>query len=161
MRKNKDGVSLIALVVIVIVMGMFLSIAVISTKGMLQETEARKFAGELKQLEYLVKQSRILNDNKSLNFTERTLTISNLTSGQRKQMSEEIADGATQITLYELDFDVIDADDTAYGKKENNDENDVYVVSYTTGKVYYLKGFDWEEETYYTLTEELNKLLSI
>lgn len=161
MRKNKDGVSLIALVVIVIVMGMLLSIAVVSTKGMLQETEARKFASELKQLEYLVKQNRILNDNKSLNFTERTLTISNLTAEQRAQMSEEIADGATQITLYELDFDAIDADDTTYGKKENDDENDVYVVSYTTGKVYYLKGFDWEEVTYYTLTEELNKLLSI
>lgn len=161
MIDNKRGVSFIALVIIVIVMGILVGITTLSTKGLLQETDAREFASELKQIEYLVSQSKTLNDNKNLNFEARVLSLSNLTSEQKEQMSAEITSGATQITLYEIDFYDIDANDTIYGKKENDDANDVYVVSNTTGKVYYLKGFAWSGKMYYTLTDELKELLSI
>lgn len=161
MKNKKEGISIIILVIIILVIGMLTSMIVISTKGMLQETDAREFASELKQLEYLVKQSKILNDNENLNFVGRTIAVSDLSSEQKKQMREEIGEGATQITLYEIDYDAVDVASTMYGKKANEDENDVYVVSNTTGKVYYLKGYKWEGKTYYTLTSELNKLLSI
>ncbi len=158
-KSIKSGVSIVALIIVLIVMSMLVGITVMSTNGVIQETNAREFASELKQIEYLVKQSKILNDNEILNFPARTILVSNLTSEQNEQMSEEIVNGATQIVLYEVDFNTIGANNTIYGKKE--DENDVYVVSNTTGKVYYLKGFKWEEKIYYTLTDGLNELLSI
>lgn len=161
MKKSKKGVSLIILVVVIIIMGTLVGMVTISTKGMMEETNAREFASELKQLEYLVKQSKKLDDNVVLDFVPHVLTVSTLTAEQKEQMSEEIVSGVTSITLYELDFNVLDVNDTTYGKKENGDTNDVYVVSNTTGNVYYLKGFKWEDKTYYTLTNELNELLGI
>lgn len=157
----KNGISLVVLVIIVIVMSMLVSMTVVNTKDILQETGAREFASELKQLEYLVRQSKILNDNKNVNTVVRTLSLSDLTSEQEEQMSEEIGTSATQITLYELDLKAIGANDTIYGKKENEDSNDVYLVSYDTGKVYYLKGFAWKDKMHYTLTDELKELIAL
>lgn len=161
MKNDKKGISLIVLGVIIIVMGMLVGMVAISTQGIMKETDAREFASELKQLEYLVKQYKKLNDNADFNFTPHVLTVSTLTAEQKEQMTEEIASGVTSITLYELDFNELDINDTMYGKKEDGNADDVYVVSNTTGKVYYLKGFKWEDKTYYTLTDELNELLGI
>lgn len=161
MKNSKKGISLVILVVVIIVMGILVGMVAISTQGMMKETDAREFASELKQLEYLVKQNKKLNDNVVLAFTPRALTVSTLTAEQKEQMAKEIASGVTSITLYELDFNELDINDTMYGKKEDGNADDVYVVSNTTGKVYYLKGFKWEDKTYYTLTDELNELLGI
>lgn len=161
MKNNKKGISLIVLGVIIIVMGMLVGMVAISTQGILQETDAREFASELKQLEYLVKQNKKLDDNSILNFTPRVITVSALNAEQKEQMAEEIVGGVTSVTLYELDFNELDVNDTMYGKNEDGNVDDVYVVSNTTGNVYYLKGFKWEDKTYYTLTDELNELLGI
>lgn len=160
-KSAKKGISLIVLGIVIIVMGALMGIVVVSTSGTVKETEAREFASEIKQLEYLAKQARNLNDDKDFDFIPRTLTVSSLTSEQKTQMSEEIGTGVTSITLYEIDYDAIDATAVKYGKKAGGDTTDVYLVSNTTGKVYYLKGFKWENKTHYTLTDELNSLLSI
>lgn len=160
MKNSKSGVSIIALVVAIIVMGMLLGMTVTVTKGIIQETKARKFASELKQLEYLAKQNKKLNDDEYAGGVTRTLAVDELNKEQKKQMSAEISDETTTITLYELDFKKLDVNDTTYGKKEDGDEDDVYLFSNITSRVYYMKGFYWEGKTYYTLTEELNALLS-
>lgn len=160
-KNAKKGISVIVLGVVVIVMGILLGMVVMSTSDTLKETGAREFASEIKQLEYLVKQARNINDDKDFDFVPRTLTVSSLSSGQKSQMSEEITTGVSTITLYEIDYDAIDAASTKYGKKADGDTNDVYVLSNKTGKVYYLKGFDFGGKTHYTLTDELNALLGI
>ncbi len=159
MNDKKGGITLTALVITLIVMGILISITVVSTDGIIKETNARNFASELKQLEYLVKQNKILNNNEELNFVKRTLLVSELSADEKEQMSSELEDGSTQIELYEIDFNILDIMDTLYGKKEKG-EDDVYVVSYKTGNIYYLKGFKWGDVTYYTLTGKLKDLVS-
>lgn len=160
-KSTKGGISIIVLGLIIIIMGTLMGVVVVSTSGTLRETEAREFASEIKQLEYLVKQAKNLNDGEDFDFVPRTLAVSSLTDEQKTQMSEEIGTEVTSITLYEIDYNAIDAVATKYGKKNGGDTTDVYLVSNTTGKVYYLKGFKWEDKTHYTLTPELNSLLGI
>lgn len=160
-KNTKSGISLIVLGLVVIVMGTLMGITVVSMSGTVKETEAREFASEIKQLEYLVKQARNLNNDEDFDFTARTLSVSELSSEEKSQMSEEVESGATSITLYEIDYSKIDVADTKYGKKEDGDTEDVYVLSNKTGKVYYLKGFKWEGKVHYTLTDELSTLLGI
>ena len=159
MNNKKGGITLVALAITLIVMGILISITVVSTDGIMKESNARKFASELKQLEYLVKQNKILNNNEEFNFVKRTLLVSDLSDDEKDQMASELADGSTQIELYELGFNTLDIMDTTYGKKEKG-EDDVYVLSYKTGNIYYLKGFKWEGVTYYTLTGKLKELVS-
>ena len=158
-NRKKSGITLIAVTRGIVVMGILIGLTVVSTKGIVKESNARNFASELKQLEYLAKQNKILNNNEDFNFVKRVILISDLSDEQKEQMASEIQDGDTEVTLYELGFNTLDVMDTLYGKKENGD-NDVYVISYKTGKIYYLKGFKWDDVTYYTLTGKLKELVS-
>ena len=66
---------------------------------------------------------------------------------------------SNSIVLYEIDYDLIKIDSLKYGRKQNG-INDVYVLSKNSGKVYYAKGLEIGGNIYYTLTEDINNLLS-
>lgn len=159
MKNSKNGVTFMILVIVIVVMGILVGITAMSTKGMIKESDARKFATELKQIEYLVKEYEKINGNTNFkNFEKVDIDVNNMPYEQRVQMeSEVLTDG--NIVLYELDFKELNIMDTVYGKKQKGDD-DVYVVSYDTGNVYYLKGYKWNGVTYYKLTGELDKLVS-
>ena len=62
------------------------------------------------------------------------------------------------IELYEIDLNEIGIENTEYGN--NTEGTDKYVVSQETGRVYYLKGVKFGSNKYYTLTEDLMKIVS-
>ena len=61
-NRKKSGITLIAVTIVIVVMGILIGLTVVSTKGIVKESNARNFASELKQLEYLEKQNKILNN---------------------------------------------------------------------------------------------------
>ncbi|MEG1008950.1 MAG: hypothetical protein RSF67_03890, partial [Clostridia bacterium] len=72
--------------------------------------------------------------------------------------SDEI--GYPNILLYEIDLNKLNLNEVNRGYKKNG-ENDVYAISLTTNKVYYLKGFKVNKNIYYSLNNELEKLLDV
>jgi hypothetical protein len=87
------------------------------------------------------------------------LDLTNLTSDSRLQFEEN---GETiinnKVNLYEIDYQKIDTTSLKYGNKKDG-ENDIYVVSQKTGKVYYAKGYTVGSKTYFAITQELAKTL--
>lgn len=156
MNNRKDGVTIIALGMIIIVMGIIVGITGLNINNLLNETQVKEFASELQQLEFLINDYKIRN-NGNVIFNEHILNIADATSLFLSQLSEEtIVDGI--ITLYEIDYDKIDAMDTNFGNQENG-VNDIYLYSKETGKVYYKLGFEYEGTVYHTLTENLEQKL--
>ena len=81
------------------------------------------------------------------------IDLSNVSSNSVVQFDGENKDEKNQIELYEVDLTSLGIDDTSYGNKKN--EKDVYTLSKTTGKVYYIQGIKCKDVTYYTLTKDL------
>ena len=158
MDNGKRGVTIIALTVVIITMGILLSVVGLNLGDLVGETGVKEFASELQQLEYLINDYKTRN-NGNLGFTEYTVDLSKEPAGLKTQMASEILVG-NLVTLYEIDYDKIDAMDTRYGNKQAGDK-DVYLYSSNTGKVYYLLGYLYEEITYYTLTQNLREILGM
>lgn len=156
MNNGKKGVTIIALGIAIIVMGMLVGLVSISISDLITETQVKEFASELHQLEYLVREYKTIN-NGNMNFTSHTISTSDISSEFLEQISEETITDNT-VTLYVVDFEKIDAMDTNYGRQEEG-SNDIYLVSQETGNVYYKLGFDYDEKIYYTLTDELKDML--
>ncbi len=155
MIKNKKGIALVTVMVSILVMILILSTIVVSANGIIENTRKKQFAREL----YLV-QSRMdtyiaRNSGRISSGNTVEIVIADLEQGGVLQFSEEIPAGG-KFTLKEIDLYEIDVESVTFGnKKEGN--KDRYLVSISSGKVYYEKGFKVGGITYYTLTDELKK----
>ena len=79
------------------------------------------------------------NDYRILNNV--VINVSNESEKNKTQFTsngEEII--SNTVSLYEIDYEKIGYDNLKYGNKSSG-TNDIYVMSATTGKVYYAKGF--------------------
>ncbi|MBR5228072.1 MAG: hypothetical protein IKV94_05505 [Clostridia bacterium] len=155
---KKRGITLIALVIIIITVGILTAVITIDSDNTIKETKARIFATEVKQLEYLIKTYKERNNN-SLDFTPQVLNVSSLQSGLVSELMEQgetIVDN--NVTLYKIDYVKIDATSSEYGLQTEGTD-DIYLVSNETGNVYYLKGFEFNDNVYYTLKSELSELI--
>lgn len=84
--------------------------------------------------------------------------ISKLSSNAIEQFKDEnIANN--KITLYKLDKQLIGKNETIYGNEKTPE--DIYAISDVTGRIYYIKGIKSSNTTYYTLTEDLKKIINI
>jgi len=156
MNNNKNGVTIVALTMIIITMSILLSIVGLNINNVIKETQVKGFASELQQLEYLINDYKTRNSG-NVYFNEYIIDTTAIPSDFLAQMSEETIVG-NNITLYEIDYYKIDAMDTNYGKQENGSD-DIYLYSLATGKVYYKLGFEYNSEKYYTLTNYLKEIL--
>ena len=87
-----------------------------------------------------------------------SIDLSNVKDSSKFQFDKETKKGQT-ITLYEIDFSLLEKTDLINGNKKNNDQTDIYAVSEKTGIVYYLKGVKVSNLTYYTLTDDLKEII--
>ena len=154
---NKKGISIVALSIVIIILLILLSTISISITYSVENAKKRTFAEEIYNIQSLV--SEHVKKEAELPVTTESIQVE---PSDVSQFSEEtIIDG--KITLEVLDLQELDLKNTKYGNKEIGDEpgkqKDVYAVSPSTGKVYYLAGFKAKDKTYYTLTEELLKMV--
>lgn len=140
-KKQREGVTLIILAVTVIVALVLLSTIIVSYDSIKNSMKKREFAKEIYTIQKLSDEYYLKNS--SLATTGTTVTPSFSTSE----------------TFEELSLYNIGAEDVARGTRADGDTTDVYAVSLNTRKVYYIKGVEIGGNTYYTLTDELKKLL--
>lgn len=156
MNNGKSGVTIVALGIIIVLMGMFILFTNISISDLIDDTFIKEYASELQQLEYLSNDYLIRNNGK-IDFEQYEINTTSISSEFLEQLSEEtVVDNV--ITLYILDLDKIDAMDTNYGNQKDGIE-DIYLISEETGSVYYKLGVKYNDVTYYTLTNELKDIL--
>lgn len=143
----KKAISLVSLVIVIVVMIILCGTVIITSNNSVKLTNKTMFANEILNIQTLVDEYYSNNGTypagsvKSFNYTT-------LDTKSQEQFSLE-----TSNTFYEVSLADIGLSNVEYGNKGT--ENDVYVLSKTTGKVYYLEGVEFEDNIYYTVAEDL------
>lgn len=155
----KRGISLIALLVTIAVILTLVSTIVIIGTDINNNTKKVKFASEISYVEEILKtyfngngEYPVLNE---IDFNTENLDTKILF----EQFSgENIINN--NIKLYKIDFSKMGNLELTIADKSYNDKDSVFLFSKTTGRVYYKKGYKVGRKIYYTLTDELKKLIN-
>lgn len=145
--KRKSGITLAVLVLTIIIMTILVTIVVINGSNSYDRAIKNKLQVEINQIEILVDNYVIRN---SVNdFEEVVLDISTYSDKEKSQFAfETITDN--KIVLYVLDLNAIDVQDVNYGTGKDG-ENDRYLYSKETKKVYYDRGITVGDVVYHRI----------
>lgn len=143
----KKAISLVSLVIVIIVMIILSGTVIITSNNSVKTANKTMFANEILNIQTLVDEY-YLNNGTYPAGNEKIFNYTALDTKAQEQFSLE-----TGNTFYEVSLKDIGLSSVEYGNKDT--ENDVYVLSKTTGKVYYLEGMEFENNTYYTVAEKL------
>lgn len=149
--KQKKGITLAMLVIIVVIMSILAATITTSVLTSINNTKLSIWTQEIMYVQDIMNET--INKEDAL-LNEVNFSVENIDEDIRNDQfaDENIVDNA--ITFYSINLAKINLDNTVYGKYEK--ENDIYVYSKTTGKVYYLAGMKQSSnQIYYTLTDEL------
>lgn len=154
---NKRGITLVAVMVAVVIMIIFATTVTIATFNILNDSKRNKFAAEIAFIQEAVNNYYDKNDEYPISESIN-VNLSNVSDEDRVQFNMEDNYDSNLITLYEVDLAKLGQIDLIYGNATN--AQDIYAVSKKTGKVYYLEGVSVGNTTYFTLTDELKKLIN-
>lgn len=149
--KQKRGITLAMLAITVLIMSI---LAATITTSVLTSINNSKLSIWTQEITYVQDIMNETNDKEAALINEITFSLENIDEDViNEQFKDENING-NAVTFYSINLAKINLNNTVYGKYEK--ENDVYVYSKTTGKVYYLAGMKKSSnDIYYTLTEEL------
>lgn len=155
----KKGITFMALVIMVAIILTLTTTAVISGVNSIDNAKKIKFATEISYVQEIMNSYNNIGNN--INFDKSySIDVTSSSKDVIEQFSSELINNG-KITLYYIDFnnenfDILNNSDLTYGTgKDDND--DIYLYSINTGKVYYKKGIKLNGNIYYTLTDELSK----
>ena len=152
----KRGISLVSLTVTMVVLIILLTTVTISGFRVFNNNKKVIFATEINMVQSAVDTYRTNNKGKLPTDAEVELDISQVTSNAIGQFNNEDVVGNI-VKLKRINYDLIDISSLKYG---SNDDLDSYLVSEKTGIVYYAKGLQIGQMTYYTLTDDLKGIIS-
>lgn len=158
---GKRGMSLITLAVTLAILVLITSTVVISGLSSMESAKKTTFGIEIKNIqdvvdEYILKTGDAVPVVKTISFDTSALSPDIIA----KQFTYKAA--VEEITNNILRLDVVDLaklgiKDIKYGKGETS--LDYYTISTTTNRIYYPEGVKAKGEVYYTLTDDLNKII--
>lgn len=147
----KKGITLINLTIVVLLLALISGIVVYEGSDAIATTNKTKFAIEILDVQTKVDNYYIEN-GKYPSVAQVVFDISKFKEEEKTQIVGETVSG-NNITLYSIDLDLLGIKNTLYGNNKNS--KDIYAVSETTGKVYYINGIKFNKVKYYTLTDAL------
>jgi len=155
MIKRKQGITVAMVVTMVLVIMLLTTTITISVSSTLKSSRLRAFATELSNIQDTI--DTYVRTTSSVDYVLNDVVVTPPTEILTTQFrGETVTDGT--VILHVIDLEKIGIEKSVYGKSKT--ANDVYAVSFETGKVYYVKGYDASNVVYYTLTEDLENLLS-
>lgn len=152
----KRGITFLNVMVAVVIMAIFSSTATIVGINVLNDSKKDKFATEIAFIQEAVNNYHSKNDEYPI-LEAVTVNLKNVNTNDMVQFINETQAADSTIILYELDFSKLGTIDTIYGHSE--EIQDIYAVSKESGIVYYLKGININDVTYFTLTDDLKNLI--
>lgn len=154
---SKKGLTIISVTIIIIVIIIISSTVVITGSGITSKTKLKRFGTEILQVEEAVNQY-VKRKSGVIDWEKVTIDETLLTDEEKIQYVEENI--STSFELYVVDLKDIGAETVNYGiEYSNTNSKELYLWSEKTNKVYYRKGYNYKDKTYYTLTNELMDLI--
>ncbi len=152
----KKGISLIILAVTIIIATLLVTTVTISGKKTMDNAIKVEFGTELEMVQESV------DNYYSENGSYPTLDLYNFSTVAFSSIELEQFEGeninSSNIDMYELDMSKLVLSDLSYGNRKKN--NDVYLVSSITGRVYYAAGVTIAENRCYTLTDDIKRAIN-
>lgn len=153
----KKGISLTALGIVIIILGLLSAVAVINGKEYIEDVKKSKFLTDYMLVESAVRKYYdenekypILTDEKG-NNKSKTL-VANFSS-EKTQFGSYYSNALSRgIKLDLIDIELLGYDELTTGIGRS--DNDYYGV-YSDGQVYYIKGFKYNNKVYYKVVDEL------
>lgn len=158
---RKEGISLIALVITMLVMAILASALLMKLDNSISSAQEVGFANELKEISegakvyYLLNKELPVIKNTSYSKTE-LLTM----SGNATELQNEITLNQDMSTVYyKIDMNLIAKSDGLYGNETST--YDFYVISEDGNFVYYPLGIKIEDDIYFSLTSKLSQITDV
>lgn len=147
----KKGITLLVLVVTVLCLSILAGTVVLVGNDIVGYVNKNKFGAEILNIQNSV--DNYYTEHEKYPIGENIeFNISNIGIFGTNQFANEIITDNIVI-LAKIDFSKLGIKETIFGK--NSTETDIYAVSETTGKVYYLEGFLHNGETHYIANNKL------
>lgn len=148
----KKGVTLTTLAITIIVITLIAGVVIVNATGIVEKTELAKFGEEIKKIEDAYREYYALSGNApTLNeeqyTAEQIIALNTLGYGEKLQREIE-KNGDTNSIFCLIDFEEIGLNIDKRGIRATND--DIYVVSLVTNRVYYLKGVEIADDVYFS-----------
>ena len=156
----KKGISLVALIVTIIVLITLITTISITANNVYNNSKKVKFASEFIYIQELVNTYR-KNNNGKIPYSK--MMYIDVTNVAQEDIDEQFHDELiynNQIILYKIDLKTLNTKELFFGNAIDEDSEDIYCFSNTTGKLYYIKGLKIGSETYYTLTDDLKESIN-
>lgn len=157
MKEKKKGISLLVLSITIVIMIILASTIIVSYSNILQDTLKKDFASEIYSIEKLAQEYYFMNQEYPVS-DPYILSLSSIQEEFRYQFAKEKIE-EDRITLYPIDLIQCGVENIKRGHRTT--EKDLYAISKTTGKVYYIDGITIEQIKYYTLTDELKNSIGL
>ena len=155
----KKGIAMVTLVVIISVMLILVSVITVSGINVSNTSKKLSFSSEIKMLQDSINSYRTNNNEELPVYDFVVIDLSSASDDVKKQFQENLEDIVdNKVYLNKIDYTKLDVSSLSRGLSESDD--DIYVISSKSGIVYYAKGLKIGNYTYYTLTDELKKLLN-
>ena len=158
---ERKGITFLILLITIVFVLIVTSGLTISFFNVIDSTNKREYANELNSVQNLVDQYEYMNGKYPVTDNVFSFALVTLPVDEKKQFSEEPGYDDNEIILTEINLHEAGANEITRGIRRNNNEDDIYVVSESTGRVYYLKGEEYDDYIYYTLTDDLKDGLGI
>ncbi len=152
---KKFGISLASVMIATLLIILLTTTITISINKVVENADKISFVSEISSIQKSVTSYYMVNKEYPILSDSIIMDITNI---KEKDIfyNEEIIDN--KIILNKIDYNKINYVSLKYGN--NLDESDLYGISLVTGKVYYVKGIKFGNNIYYTLSDELNNVLS-
>ncbi len=153
----KKGISLIALLTTVAIIIILVTAVSVSGAKTLNDSKKIQFASEIAYIQELVNSYKAKNGNYPISdeYTFSTLNVE--PSALTEQFKDETLN-ENNIKLYKVSTELIGANELKYGNLKIPE--DVYLLSKDTGRVYYANSVLIDKKYYYTLTDDLKKIIN-
>ena len=161
---KKNGITLVTLIITIVVALILVSAGIVTVSSSISNAHLTSFAEDLSQIEDQVEMYYLQHNTfPTENEDEEALSQGDILelASERFELEKELdLNGELEKNdelgaFYKIDLSKINIDKTTRGTKLDGDEADIYVVSAVTMDVYYVKGFEVNYETYYSLTSKL------
>lgn len=160
-KNKKRGITFLILVITIVFVLIIATAITVSFNNIIKSTNKKDFANELNTLQKIVDQYKFMNNKYPISPKEITLSLDDMNIAELKQFEDEPGYASKEVILREINLVEAGVDNITRGVKRGYNELDIYTVSETTGKVYYLKSEKFNGIRYYTLTDELKNSLKL
>ncbi|MDD2628493.1 MAG: hypothetical protein PHR25_03590 [Clostridia bacterium] len=158
--KEKQGISLLVLTIIIIVMIILAGTVVYTSAEATNNSKMAAFISDLETIGEAVEKYYLNNEELPIvldtEYTKTSMINQLIEEDRKKVLSKEIDElNDTEKKFYEIDMSKLEIKFSQYGMKEDGDPLDAYYISEGNHNIYYLKGRRIARKYYFTLTEKL------